>query len=347
MKILIIGDFSSAGHFLQKGFNSLGVKSTHIAYQNGWRENPIEINLTSKYQGIIGKIDNYIKPFKLYNLKGFDQVIFLDYFPFPRTFGINSNITKRIQEQNKSSVLWVMGCDSKMYQWGSNSGSSLCKSCLQFDQKSEICSCSKDVNSEKLFLQGISKIIPACFEYHEAHKGDYRINEMIQLPVPLIPQNKRKVNLKLNFFHGLNRYGFKGTSIVETVFDELKRKYKVKANFLIKGKMKFDEYNSLLLNQDVVVDQLYNKSLGINSLLTLSKGKILIAGDPKPSCDLINAPRPPMLHVEPSVNSLRESMEYALNDFSIFDSFFEEGREYIAKYHSPEVVASKFLNLLN
>jgi hypothetical protein len=347
MKILIIGDFSSAGHFLQMGFNALGVKSTHIAYQNGWRENPIEINLTSKYKGLIGKIDSYLKPFQLSNLKGFDQVIFLDYFPFPRTFGINSIITKRIQDQNKSSVLWVMGCDSKMYQWGSNSGSNLCKSCLKFDQKSEICSCSNDVNAEKLFLAGISKIVPACYEYDQAHKGDKRINEMIQLPVPILPQKKRRHNSKIKFFHGLNRYGFKGTSIVETVFDELNTHFNDKAEFLIKGKMKFEEYNSLLLNQDVVVDQLYNKGLGINSLLTLSKGKILIAGDPKPSCDLINAPRPPMLYVDPTVNSLRESIEYALNDFSIFDSFFEEGREYIAKYHSPEVVASKFLNLLN
>lgn len=346
MKILLVGDFSSAGHFLQKGFQSLGIYTKHVAYQNGWRENPIEINLTSKYNGLIGKLDNYIKPFTLSNLKGFDHVIFLDYFPFPRTFGINSIITKRIQDQNKSSVLWLMGCDSKMFEWGINTGSSLCMSCLQFDQKSEICSCSYDAGVEKVFLDGISKIIPACYEFHQSHKDDYRISEMIQLPVPLLRENENKRNLKINFFHGLNRYGFKGTSIVQTVFDEFKHRFEDKANFLIKGKMKFEEYNSLLLNQDVVIDQLHNKSLGINSLLTLSKGKILIAGDPKPSCDLINAPRPPMLHVDPTVDSLRESIEYALSDFSIFDSFFEEGRNYIAKYHSPEVVASKFLNLL-
>jgi glycosyltransferase involved in cell wall biosynthesis len=346
MKILLVGDFSSAGHFLQKGFRYLGVESTHVAYQNGWRENPIEVNLTSKHKGVIGKIDNYIKPFTLSNLKGFDHVIFLDYFPFPRTFGINSKITRKIQDQNKSSVLWVMGCDSKMYQWGLETGSSLCKSCLQFDQKREICICSSDSTLEDLFLEGISKIIPACFEYHQAHKNDLKISKMIQLPVPLLPAIKNKIGLKLNFFHGLNRYGFKGTSIVESVFSDLNFKYENKANFLIKGKMTFNEYSSLLIKQDAVVDQLHNKSLGINSLLTLSNGKVLIAGDPLPSCNLINAPRPPMLYVDPSVDSLKERIEYALNDSSIFDSFYEEGRDYIVKYHSPEVVASKFLNLL-
>ncbi len=346
MKILLIGDLSSAGYYLQMGLESLGIYTTHIGYQNGWRENPIQINLTSRYKGIIGKVHNYVKPFTLNNLKGYDLVIFLDYFTFPRTFGINSNMVRKIQENNKNSFLWVMGCDSTFREWGKIYNSELCEPCLKFDQKSKKCNCENNSQEEQRFLSGISKIIPCSYEYFEAHKSHSKISSIIQLPMIVKNVEDLPRNKKIKFFHGLNRYGFKGTDRVEAVFSKLKNQYSNVAEFKIDGKMSFENYNALLLNQDVIVDQLYNKSLGINSLLTLAQGKILIAGDPKFVCEKLNIPLPPMITTGHDLESLTNSITGCINNYNQYKNYAEEGRKYIAQYHSPEIVASKFLNLL-
>jgi hypothetical protein len=346
--ILIVGDFSSAGSFLAHGFEALGFKTTHVAYQNGWRENPIQHNLTSKHKGIVGKIHNYVKPFTLRQLKGHDAVIFLDYHPFPRTFGINSRFIKLIQENNKSSYFWVMGCDSKMREWGKVANFDLCNSCLIYDQKSLVCICEKDKESERAFLEGIDAIIPACFEYYEAHKGNSKTSNIIQLPVSLPEYQSDYTNTtdgRINIFHGLNRYGFKGTHIVERVFNELNNEYSGKVNFLINGKLTFNDYNKLLDLQDVVVDQIFNQSMGINALLTLAKGKILVSGDPSPACNILNIPLPPMVTIEPSVLGLKKGIEYLIENYDKLSTVKDEGREYVRKFHAPEVIANKFIEV--
>ncbi|MBI2274146.1 MAG: hypothetical protein HYU70_10150 [Bacteroidetes bacterium] len=344
MRVLIIGDFSGSGNFLAEGFTSLGVDVTHIAYQNAWRENPIQINLTSKYKGVLGRIDNYVKPFTLNNIKGYDAVVFVNNFSFPRTFGISAMMSKRIQDNNKASYYWVMGCDSNLRKWGRTQNFELCNACLMYDQKSVVCVHENDESAENEFLKGIDKIIPSTYEYYMAHKNNPKVDKLIQIPVsnknPIVEYSGGPVN----FFHGLNRYGFKGTFVVEKAFSLVQDKYVGKANFLIKGKMPYAEYTSLLAKQDVIVDQIFNQCLGVNSLLALAQGKVLVAGNPLASCELYGYPMPPMIVTEPSVAGVKRSIEAVMDNVHNFKQIQESGIEYVKKYHTPEIVARKFLN---
>lgn len=346
MKILIIGDFSSSGHFLAHGFNKLGIETKHVAYQNGWRENPIEVNLTSKHKGLIGRLDNYITPFTTKDLTGHDAVIFVDNYAFPRTFGINSRITRLIQQNNNKSYYWVMGCDSNFRKWGRVNNFELCNPCLMYDQKSLKCICEKDEMSDSVFLSGIDTIIPSTYEYYQAHKDNPKTSLMIQIPVlnnePIVPFD----NGIIKMFHGLNRYGFKGTHIVEKVFNEMSDKYPSDVSFLIKGKMPFREYTKLLSQQHVIVDQIFNQCMGMNSLLTLAQGRILVAGSPGASCDIYGIPLPPMFITEPSVVSLRRTLENVIANKNSFNDYQEQSIQYVKDYHAPEVVAKKFLKVL-
>jgi hypothetical protein len=250
-----------------------------------------------------------------------------------------------IQDENKTSYLWVMGCDSKMREWGKVNNFELCNSCLKFDQMSVSCICEKDQILENNFLKGISKIVPACYEYYEAHKNDDKITNIIQLPIFCNSNIVKKKNSRIKFLHGLNRYGFKGTNIVENAFNQLKHIYRKSAEFEINGKMNFKDYNSLLSNQDVIIDQVYNKSLGINSLLTLSQGKILLAGNPISACKMIGAPLPPMIIIDSNVESLKNAIIDCIENFEKYESKAQFGRDYVKTFHSPKIIAAKFLDL--
>ena len=348
MNLLMIGEFSSAGHYLAQGFHSLGIKATHVAYQNGWRKNPVEINLTSHLNGVAGRIYNYVRPLTLANLKSYDAVLFLDYFVFPRTFGINSIMTRIIQENNGPSYLWNIGCDSQMAKWGQINDFELCNPCLIYDQKALVCKHEIDERAENEFLAGVTKIIPGGYEYFESHIENPKITNPIQLAVPV----NHEVDIewpdgsnKIKVFHSLNRYGFKGTHIVEKVFSSLKESYSNVANFLIKGHLPFNEYKELLSKQDVIIDQMFSKSLGINALLSLASGKILVSSDPSPGCAAYQIPAPPMILCEPSIAGLERSMRNMLDNYNELGFDGNDARNYVETYHSPKLVAQKFINV--
>ncbi len=348
MNLLMIGDFSSAGHFLAQGLRSLGVSVTHVAYQNGWRKNPIEINLTSHFKGVAGKIHNYVRPLTLSNLKGYDVVLFLDYFVFPRTFGINSMMTRRIQENNGPSFLWNIGCDSKMAKWGRINDFDLCNPCLIYDQKALVCKCEMNEHAENEFLAGITKIIPGAYEYFESHIKNPKTTKPIQFAIPVnheVDIERSDGSNKIKVFHGLNRYGFKGTHIVEKVFSSLRESYSNEADFLIKGHLPFKEYKELLSKQDVIIDQMFSKTLGINALLSLASGKILVSSDPSLGCAAYQIPIPPMIPCESSIVGLERSMKNVLDNYNELGFNGDDAKSYVETYHSPKLVAQKFINV--
>jgi hypothetical protein len=168
---------------------------------------------------------------------------------------------------------------------------------------------------------------------------------MVQLPIFNNEQIRPYSSGAIRIFHGLNRYGFKGTHLVERVFNELGNKYKADVSFLIKGKLPFTQYTKLISQQDVIVDQLFSQCLGINGLLTLAQGKVLVAGDPRPTYDILNFPVPPMINTEPSIIGLKRSVEYLIENKHKFAEYQEEGLKYVKKYHAPEVVARKFIDV--
>ena len=347
MKLLVVGDLSSAGHFLCKGFRELGVSTTHIAYQNGWRENPIEVNLTSPYKGLLGRLHNYTKPIFLKDLVGYNAILFLDYFVFPRTFGINSFAIKRLQENNGPSFLWILGCDSKFAKWGRLHNFELCNPCLLYDQKKLSCNLLKNEKEEDQLIERMTKIIPASYEYYESHKLNPKTTPPIQIAVDIdnILIEKRKKNGSLNIFHGLNRYGFKGTHIVESVFNVMRDQYSKKANFLISERMTYAKYTQVLGKQDIVVDQLFNKSLGVNSLLSLASGKVLVAGSAMRGCEAYNIPLPPMISCDPSISGLHSSLRCLIDNYNELEFNADDARAYVETHHSPSLVAKKFMRI--
>ncbi len=107
----------------------------------------------------------------------------------------------------------------------------------------------------------------------------------------------------------------------------------------------YGEYIKLLLEQDVIVDQLFNKSLGVNSLLSLARGKILVAGDAMLGCNAYNIPLPPMISCDPSVSGLERSMRCLLDNYDDMVFNPDNARAYVETYHSPKLVAQKFVNV--
>ena len=152
-----------------------------------------------------------------------------------------------------------------------------------------------------------------------------------------------KSNFKI--LHGLNRYGFKGTQIVENVFSALNDGRYPGTEFKISGQQTLKNWKVMINEHHVIIDQLFNKSLGMNALQILGQGRILVAGDVSKASDLFGIPCPPMISSEPSVEGLTRAISWICDNGDSLKNYQEESIQYIKDHHSPEMVAQKFVNI--
>lgn len=348
MKILMLGELASVGVMLAKGFNYLGIDVDHFAHPHSWRKDSGFISLSSASRSrVVRGTYRYLNPLFLKSkLKHkYDAVLFIDYKPFQTTDAINRYVVQEIQKNNGPSFLYLLGCDAKVRQWNRINSFAICNSCLLYDQKSFVCNQEKYAEEQDAFLSGITGIIPGAFEYHEAHKNNEKITAAVQMPMECEPLVNSIPAKRFKILHGLNRYGFKGTQVVENVFSSLNDGRYPNAEFKISDKQTLDAWLSLLKENHVIVDQLYNTSLGMNSLFILGSGKILVAGDVARACALFGIPKPPMIGTEPSIEGLTRALSGILESGESLNHLPEESIQYVKDYHSPKLVAQKFMNI--
>ena len=125
----------------------------------------------------------------------------------------------------------------------------------------------------------VDGIIPTNFEYEISYKG----HESITFNTSPININKIKffeniINGKLLIFHGLNRYGLRGTRHVEEAFKLIEKKYPNKFELIIDGNMPLEKYLNILKRANIVIDQTYGHSIGMNGLYALALGKVVLGG---------------------------------------------------------------------
>ena len=348
MKILIVGELASVGFYLAQGFLELGVEVTHIAHAHSIRkdEAQLQFNLTSQSNyKVVRVLHRYFNPLFLDELNGFNFVIYIDLLPFNSTEAINLRVLRKLKRNNGPIFFWSLGCDSKVREWQRKNNFTKCNLCLLYDQKSTVCKCDSKAKYEESFMKEITKIIPGAKEYYNAHRTSEKMTDAIQMPMKSVENISVGIGNEIQFLHGLNRYGFKGTPIIEYVFDRLSKE-KANASFVItKMKLNLNDWKSLLSESDVIVDQLFNMSLGMNSLYSLAHGKLLVAGavDNK----IFEIPDPPMVSSEGSIEGLTRSLVHVIDNYDQLKYLKEEAILYIERHHSPLAVAKKFIKVMS
>lgn len=349
--ILLVGDLSGAGNALRAGFLRLGYQCTHIAYQNGWRKNPLSINLTSPRSGMAGSIENYINSFKFFELSGFDKIIFLDYTIAPIRFGINRRIFKHLCSQGSEVYLWLLGCDYTFHNWASTNMDKMCTMCMQYDTETSECSRASLRHAEDEILSMVDYVVPGAYEYDMSH-----ISITDRLPVVPIPVDVSSVPFSavssiqpIKVLHALSREGMKGSYIIREAFQFINSHSlhtTTDIQLEIGPRLPYEEHLLRLSNSPIVIDQLFNKSLGVNSLLTLASGNALIAGNSSLGCASASIPNCLSLFpCYPQVSSVVSAITAAVNSVlsGEYDSF--AAREWVQKYHDSHVVAKRFIDL--
>lgn len=349
MRILLLGEYSGLHNNLKAGLQELGHDVTLAASGDGFKNFPADIKFDSLKSGILGKIEKNLSYFfNLNKMVGYDVVQIINPIVFNPKFGINKFLLNYIIKNNNIVSLLGAGCDAFYWQ---NSRKELdygpFEDNLKYDYKSTTnpyYDGEDALNWNVLLANKVDHIIPIMYEYEIGYRDFNNLRKCIP-----IPMNTNKINYQPNtisetckVFHGLNRYGFKGTRIVEQAFSKLKN-----SKFLdlrIEGNMPIQEYLNLMQKTNIIVDQVYSYSAGMNAIYALAMGKIVLGGAEPESLRALNLKDSPIINIKPNPESIVQAIEFLLDHKSDIPEKGFEARNFVINNHNYIDIAEKYLN---
>lgn len=355
MKILLLGEHSGVHAELKRGLAQIGHDVLVVSNGASWREIEADINLMSGGRSFAAKVTKLFRPLLLIpKLSNFDVVQLVHTNIFHPYLGMNNIVIREVLERNKKVFLSVSGCNPAFYKFhNSDSGfPMLCTSCMKHDLKSETCPCQtpRVDKWENEIISKVAGIIPWAYEYGQAFKQFKNVSKLMEtMPLPLsveaVSYTPNRPGKNVVFFHGLIREGFKGTDLIVQAMENMKKKYPNDIEIIVDGGLPLKQYQELLHNVNVVIDQLYTLSYGMNALYSMAQGKVVLAGNDRGIMESTGFIGCPVVNIRPEVKAIEIAMTNILENKGNIEKMGAESRQYVTKYHNSKLVAEKFINL--
>lgn len=336
MKVLLLGEFSGFYKYLREGLQQIGVDVQWYAGGDGFKQiNGMDGDITG-HTGI-KLIDKILYPFFLVRrFRGYDIVQIVNPLIFsPR---INARLIRTIKKKNKLLVVSAVGTDYSVYAYQQKEnkeyGYYLLDDCDDYDiYYQEECRYTRDYEAVMKYCDAI---IPGSYEYALAYKNHPKVLPIIRYPINFdtIAYRENTVGDKVIFFHGLNREKFKGTKYIREAMEELKKKYPNEVEIIIDGRMPFDKYLEVMQKANVIIDQCKSYGQGINALIAMAQGKVVLSGAEEEAIDADITDECPVWNIKPNKEQIFSVLEEVLLNRQNITEWGRRSREYIEKYYS-------------
>jgi glycosyltransferase involved in cell wall biosynthesis len=353
MKVLLVGEFSSLHKNLKEGLVELGHEVVIAADSCGWMDIKPDVNFTSPRGGLLGKIESYIvNPLKaLPSLTGFDVVQFMSPLVLhSKTLPLVKRFYRHLVRNNGKSFLLSAGDDC---YFAKIANVELAYSPWPDAEKHDGFDPSmwhneKVVQWNDELVGMVNGVIPILYEYAYGYRARKVKNLIPTIPIPMnlkaIKFHDNIVGDKVRFFHGLNRYGFKGTSYIEKAFETVAKRYPNDVQCTIAGKMPLEQYLKLISEVNVSLDQTNSYSYAMNAIYSLAMGHVVMSGcEPECLAEFLVASSP-VINIVPDSSQIVEQMERVLENRKRITEWGREGRRYAEQLHDHVAVAQRYLD---
>lgn len=355
-KVLLLGEFSNLHNMLALSLQEYGIKAFVVGSPNGFRGLKAELSLSSSLPGYLGRVHTALKPMlNFYKLMNYDVVQAITYEQFHPM--INDSLLYLISKSSKKFCSLCTGCDSYLYSYftGDHAYPTICSDCLQFDQKRSDCrtTIARSVRSQERLYDLSSRIIPMQYEYRESLlKTSFsgKVTQVHRLPFSspglstLSPRRLSGQSRPLRIAHGLNRYGFKGTKIVDGARKILEQENIKDVQLEILTRMPLDKYLTVLTEYDAVIDQLYAESYGYNALYSMSMGLPVISGTTQRALSALGVSNNPFIFSPPSARGLIDVMRTLNAHRSLLEQHSQMSIDFVRTAHSPDNTIPQYLS---
>ena len=368
MNILLLGEYSNVHWTLASGLKSLGHSVVVASNGDFWKKYPCDILLERKSNRITDSIAYLCKVLSaLRKMRGFDVVQIIN----PMFLELKAKhihpIYNYIKRHNKKVYLAAYGMD--YYYVKGCLGKKLFRYSELITPTGELRSIAQNIdaikdwtgNSDKQRLnehiaQTCNGIIAGLWEYYQCYKEDFN-NKLGYIPFPVepiptdsLPERYYQDIDKVRFFIGIqsSRSKFKGTDILLDILTELEKDFPDKMHVIRAENVPFAEYKKLMLDSDILVDQLYSPSPNMNSLLAMSQGLAVAGGGWEEPYTLLGEEKlRPVIDLPCTPQEIRAILLEYINNPSRIREKKKESVEFIGKYHTPLIVAGRWIDFIN
>jgi hypothetical protein len=365
MRVLLYGDYSNVHWTLAQGLRELGGIDVKVASSgDGWKNYNRDINLSrSNYV----KMADWLR--KVFFSREFNNLDVVQLINYKILFGVNTPTRLCLSKMALSSLKrnnnkLFMGAFGDDYYW--------VKSCMDGTLDNSFFYLYRnnnylnDINAKNVLESETNKyaqkfntycvrisdgIIAGVYEYLLAYQKTDFTDKLSFIPFPIntkeiVYQPNTIRNNKIVFLIGIQRrrFAWKGTDILLRNLQWLQEKYPADVELISAENIPYKEYEKLLSKANVVVDQLYsNAGVGMNTLTSLAKGKIVLTATGEAHYHLHNATERPIVNVRPDDAQIRQQLEFIIDKRNYFEEMGAESRKYIENHHDYVDVAKKYV----
>jgi hypothetical protein len=246
----------------------------------------------------------------------------------------------------------ALGCDEIAFIAGNpNLPYKPCETCIRFDDPGRYCErIVRPMNGEavRLLNKYFDCVVSTMVEYSHVESLFRKPVARIGLPVdvsevPWRPSGKRSGPVKI--LHTPSRGGFKGTAVVLEAIERLKL-MRTDFEFHVVSGLPFQKYIEVVGEADVIVDQVWSQSPGMNALWLLAMGKIVFSGN----TDLAKQYQPhagesPIFDASPNPHELAAGLSEAISQQHRFSELADRGHAYVSRHHGHMKIAGDYVAL--
>lgn len=359
MKILLIGEYSNVHWTLAEGLRSLGHTVCVVSNGDFWKNYRRDISLVREYTKI-GGIKYLLKLYTLLpKLRGYDVVQIINPMFLELKAQRIAPIYRYLKKHNRKVFLgafgmdayWVEACTVRPFRFrysDFNIGNTPIINDYVAEQEADWKNTPKAELNHNI-ANNCDGIVAGMYEYHAAYTPKH-IDKLTYIPLPVPSEINALATYtqerKIRFFIGIQkaRSIYKGTDIMLRALERLAADYPNDCEILKAESVPFEEYSRMIDECDVLLDQLYGYSPGMNALLAMSKGKIVVGGAEEECYDILGEHTlRPMINVTPSKQDVYDKLEWLIKNKEQIATMQQQSIEFVAKHHNPEKVAQQYI----
>jgi len=370
MKIVIVGEYSAFSKNLSIGIRKLGHECLVFSWGDVFKKiEPDE----STYLVNVGKYHLFGKPIKGSNL--LKQAV--------SGVKLHNYIKKRFQKE-KADVVLVMNMaflketnNVFVPKFTNSMLLSMCKD----PEKIYMSSCGNDYivnkylpmfrrpNEYLMFKKGsgldkqkkkfdshievTKNIIPIAYDYALAYnysKKDYKYTVLPTIPLPFDVCSVESTNIirdKIVIMHGVSRPYEKGSYIIISALERIKEEFSDKVEVRIVKNLPLKDYLKVIQESNIIVDQCYGGTCGMNSIESLSMGKVVLSGNIKGYNRVFTDMECPVVDIEPNSEQIYQAIKKLVQEPDLIKEISIKSHDYAEAVHDCQIVAQKYIDLFS
>lgn len=184
--------------------------------------------------------------------------------------------------------------------------------------------------------------------FHAYHSIDSLSTKTFQLPMvgcsmtKSAPQGYSIIKNKVTILFGANKYDFKGGAFITKALQQFALNFH-DVEIITPAMCSYNSWIEYVKRCDILIDQCRTYSYGVNALLGMALGKVVLTGWNWSTMDVFDHQQPPVIHISPSVKSVYNGLfqAYTLLKEGIHDP--QSSGKFYDDYHSPKSIARKFI----